>query len=128
MFYPQASSLNRILKRCWCFFEGSSDGEKTNGRRTLRVPPPEMLMFCPQASSLYRVVRAVLIEQLFFPNFSSFFSQEKQKKQEKQETFPKFGNLTEGKIFGTLRFPIFGIFLGGGNMEILRTKNCAKNK
>ena len=27
---------------------------------------------------------------------------------EKQETFTKFGNLTEGKIFGTLRVPIFG--------------------
>ena len=34
-----------------------------------------------------------------------FFFQEKQ---EKQETFPKIENLTEGKIFGRLRIPIFG--------------------
>ena len=33
-----------------------------------------------------------------------FFFQEKQ---EKQETFPKIENLTEGKIFGRLRIPIF---------------------
>ena len=26
----------------------------------------------------------------------------------KQETFSKFGNLTEGKVFGRLRIPIFG--------------------
>ena len=50
---------------------------------------------------IYRTV--LTVEQLFFPNFSSFFFQEKQEKQEKQETFPKFGNLTEGKIFGRLR-------------------------
>ena len=36
------------------------------------------------------------------------FLQEKQEKQEKQKTVPKFGNLTEDKIFGTLRIPIFG--------------------
>ena len=35
-----------------------------------------------------------------FPDFPLFF-QEKQEKQEKQEIFPKFGNLTEGKICGT---------------------------
>ena len=45
-----------------------------------------------------------LIAQLFF----QIFCQEKTgQKQEKQETFPKFGNFTEGKIFGTLRMPIF---------------------
>ena len=47
----------------------------------------------------------------FFPIFSSFFPQEKQgkqEKQEKQEMFLKFGNLTEGKMFGRLRIPIFG--------------------
>ena len=43
------------------------------------------------------VVRAVLFEQLPPPDFPRFFSQ--QVKQEKQETFPKFGNLTEGRIF-----------------------------
>ena len=32
--------------------------------------------------------------------------QEKQEKQEKQETFPRFGSLIEGKIFGGLRIPI----------------------
>ena len=41
-------------------------------------------------------LRAVLIEQLFFPNFP-FFLQEKQEKQEEQLTFPKFGNLTRGQ-------------------------------
>ena len=35
--------------------------------------------------------------------------------QQKQETFIKFGNLTEGKIFGRLRIPILG---KKGNMEI----------
>ena len=43
----------------------------------------------------------------FPPNFRPFF-QEKQEKPEKQETFPKLGNLAEGKIFGRLRIPIFG--------------------
>ena len=37
-----------------------------------------------------KVIRAVLIEQLFFFIFSSYFFQEKQEKQEKQETFLKF--------------------------------------
>ena len=53
----------------------------------------------------YDRLRAVLIEQLFEKK-SSFFP--KQEKQEKQVTFPKFQNLTEGKIFGRLRIPIFG--------------------
>ena len=44
----------------------------------------------------------------FFPNFPLFFFQEKQEKQEQLETFPKFGNLTEGKLFGRVRIPIFG--------------------
>ena len=35
--------------------------------------------------------------------------------QQKQETFIKFGNLTEGKIFGRLRIPLLG---KKGNMEI----------
>ena len=55
----------------------------------------------------YIAIRAVLIEQLF-PKIFSLFFQEKQEKREKQETFPKFGNLTEGKIFGRLRIPMFG--------------------
>ena len=58
-------------------------------------------------SLVYCLLRAVLIEQLFPPIFP-LFSQEKQEKQEKQVTFPKFGNWTEGKIFGRLRIPIFG--------------------
>ena len=47
-----------------------------------------------------------------FPQIFLFFFQEKQEKQEKQETFPKFGNLTEGEILGTLRIPIFEKFKG----------------
>ena len=45
-----------------------------------------------------------------FSKFSpcSFCFQDKIEKQEKQETFTKLGNLTEGKIFGRLRIPIFG--------------------
>ena len=41
----------------------------------------------------------------------------------KQERFPKFGNFTEGKMFGRLRIPIFGEKKKGkyGN-----AKNCAK--
>ena len=69
----------------------------------------------------YDRLRAVLIEQLFEKK-SSFFP--KQEKQEKQVTFPKFQNLTEGKIFGRLRTPIFGKKIGKyGN-----TKNCAEKK
>ena len=49
---------------------------------------------------------AVLIEQLF-PSFFFFFLQENRKNRKKQETFPDFGNLTEGKISGTLSIPIF---------------------
>ena len=67
------------------------------------------------------LVRADLIEQLFH-NFSFFFFQEKQEKLEKQETFPKIGNLTEGKIFGRLRIPIFG----EKNGKYGNTKKCAK--
>ena len=49
-----------------------------------------------------RTMRTVLIEQLFFFQiFRFFFSKEKRKSwKKKQETFPKFGNLTEGKIEG----------------------------
>ena len=46
-----------------------------------------------------RILRAVLIEQLF-PVF--LFSPGK------KEIFPNVGNLTEGKIFGTLSISIFG--------------------
>ena len=42
----------------------------------------------------------------FFPDFLLFFFREERNKQEKQETFPEFGNLMEGKMFGTLRIPI----------------------
>ena len=60
--------------------------------------------------------RAVLVRQLF-PKFSSFFFQEK------QETFQKFGNLTEGEIFGTLRIPIFGKTNGKyGSAKIAKKK------
>ena len=50
--------------------------------------------------------------QAFFSQFFLFFFQEKQQKMEKQETFPKFGDFTEGKIFGRLRIPIFGKKIG----------------
>ena len=50
--------------------------------------------------------------------FLFFFFQENQENQENQETFPKFGNLPEGKIFGTLRIPIFGKNKAGENIEI----------
>ena len=49
------------------------------------------------------IITTVLMEQIFFPGFPLFF-----RLQEEQETLPKFGNLTKGKIFGTLlRVPIF---------------------
>ena len=69
------------------------------------------------------VVRAVLIEQLF-PQICPFFFQEKQEKQEKQETCPKFGNFTEGKIFGRLRIPIRGENIGKYEIQkIARNKS-----
>ena len=51
-----------------------------------------------------------------FPQIFLFFFQQK------QETFPKFGNLTEGRIFGTLRSPIFG-----GKKEKNKTWKYKKN-
>ena len=57
----------------------------------------------------------------FSAKFSSFFFQENQENQENQEAFPKFGNVTEGKIFGTLCIPMFGKKIKYGNI-----KNCAK--
>ena len=65
----------------------------------------------------------------FFQFFLFFFFQEKQEKQEKQETFPKFGNLTEGKIFGTLRIPIVGKKNGKyGHTKQYARKNKSRNK
>ena len=61
----------------------------------------------------------------FFSKFSSFCFQEKQEEQGKQETFPKFRNLTGGKIFGRLRIPIFG---RKKKRKIWKYKNCAKKK
>ena len=58
----------------------------------------------------------------FFANFPLFF-QEKQEKMEKQEKIPKFGNLTEGKIFGWLRIPKFG-----KKMENMEIQNIARKK
>ena len=42
-------------------------------------------------------------------------------KQEKQETFPTFENLTQSKIFGRLRIPIYfgGIYVKYGNTKCL---------
>ena len=61
---------------------------------------------------------------VFFPIFSSFFVR-KTAKAVKQETFPKFGNETEGKVYGTLRIPIQ--YLGKRN-ENMQVNKCAKNK
>ena len=43
---------------------------------------------------------------------------------DKQELFPNFGNLTEGKMSGTLNIPIFG----AKNKESGNEKKCAKEK
>ena len=51
--------------------------------------------------------RAVIIlSSKIFP-LIFLFVEKKQEKQEKQETFPKVGNLTEGKLIGRVRIPIF---------------------
>ena len=47
------------------------------------------------------MVWAVLIEQLVCQIFPFYFREE-------QETLPTFGNLTEGTLFGRLRFLMFG--------------------
>ena len=65
------------------------------------------------------LLRPVLINDFFL--FFLFFFQEKQEKQEKQETFPKIGNLTEGKIVGRLRIPICGT----KNWKVWKYKKCA---
>ena len=70
------------------------------------------------------MLRAVLIEQLFYQFFLSFFPR-KTGKAEKTANISKvwkFNNLTEGIIFGRLRIPIFG----GENGKYGNTKNCAK--
>ena len=113
-----------------------------------------MLFFLPRAQGLFRysrvycilrprvnpftstsskpdfTLRAVLIEKLS-SKFFSFFFQEKQEKQEKQETFPKFGNLTEGKIFDTLRIPASHSNICGKekkNMEIQKMRKKKKGE
>ena len=48
--------------------------------------------------------RVVLMEQL--KKKVLLYFQKKKGKQEKQETFPKLGNLTEGKMLGRLHFTI----------------------
>ena len=68
--------------------------------------------------------RTFLCIALTFHAMTYFFPR-KQEKQGKQETFPKFGYLTEGKIFGKLRIPIFGKKTEN-NMEIQR--NARKKK
>lgn len=44
---------------------------------------------------------------VFFSNFSKTFVNEKQETQKIQDLFGKIGYLTEGKMFGRLRIPIF---------------------
>ena len=77
--------------------------------------------------------RHFLILRVSHNFFSRFFAKKKQeKKQEKQETFPKFGNLTEGKNIWDASHA--NIFFGGEmdsmerkyNTRTVRTKNCAK--
>ena len=74
------------------------------------LPTPHVAHSVSFTSQAFARLRAVLIEQLFskVSKVSSFFFQVKQEKQEKQVTFPKNGNLTEGKILGRLRITIFG--------------------
>ena len=62
-----------------------------------------------------------------FTLFFSLFFQEKREKQQKQQTFPKFANLTEDKILGTLRIPMLYFFLNiwGKKWKYGNTKNCA---
>ena len=91
----------------------SEIGQRRNEKTLYQVYPttlhPELYVLGPFLSSN------------FFPQIFLFFCQEKQ---EKQEAFPMFGNVTEGKIFGRLRIPMFGKKKGKyGN-----TKNCAKKK
>ena len=65
-----------------------------------------------------RFLGAFLSSNFFFPIFPPFFSKKNRKH------FPKLGNLTEGKMFGRLRIPIFEQnWKKHGN-----TKNCAKKK
>ena len=78
---------------------------------------------------MIRAVIIVLIEQLFSQTFLLFFQE--QGKQEKQETFPKFGNLTEGKIFDTLRIPASHSNICGKekkNMEIQKMRKKKKGE
>ena len=65
-------------------------------------------VICPSVIQTFYCLKGPFLSSGFFSIFPLFFSLEKQEKQEKQETCPKFGNLTEGKIFGRLRIPIFG--------------------
>ena len=86
-----------------------------------------LLSFCTKTKHLRTKGRSD--RTTFFQIFLFFFFQEKQEKQEKQETFPKFGNLTEGKIFGTLRIPIVGKKNGKyGHTKQYARKNKSRNK
>ena len=52
------------------------------------------------------MLRAVLIEQLFFAIFLFFFLIKTGNAGKTGKKNPKFGNLAEEKIFGTLRIPV----------------------
>ena len=60
--------------------------------------------------TLYSYVRVQFLSNNFFFRFSFYFlSKKNRQKPGKQQSFPKFWNLTESKIFGTLRITIFNI-------------------
>ena len=86
-------------------------------KRVGRQAARDRVMMTPDGDTELSCIM-VLIEH-FFPRCSSFFFSKKNRKNRKHFQSLK---LTEGKVFGTLRIPIFGKKKGKyGN-----TKKCAK--
>ena len=116
MLHGAMVHLDRTTQ-CHAFFLPRAQG-LFRYSRVYCILRPRVNPFTSTSSKPDFTLRAVLIEKLS-SKFFSFFFQEKQEKQEKQETFPKFGNLTEGRIFGRLRIPLFF-----GGKKKLREKKC----